>query len=321
VPRPTGVIGRSLWGLGALAVGALAWGVFVERGRFRLRIEQVPILDPGSEPIRVLHLSDLHMAPWQKNAISWIRALADNPPDLVVGTGDFFGHKDALPAIKEALMPFQGIPGIVVHGSNDREAPRLVNPFRYLAGPSDADPSSEPLDFEGLVDFYVNTLGWHDIDNGAIQMTIKGSELECVGVADAHHNLDHIDQLPLWLEAFRESASETPRRPHRSVTTLGVTHAPYRRVLDALVTHGADLIFAGHTHGGQVCVPGIGALTTNSDLPTSQARGLSLWRHGGRSSYLNVSAGIGTNIYAPVRFACPPEAVLVTLVGGDIGYA
>lgn len=317
---PTGTLGRALWGVGAVALGALAWGALVERGRYQLRVEQIPLLDPGSEPIRILHLSDLHLAPWQKNAVSWIRALADNPPDLVVGTGDFFGHPDALPAIREALLPLRGIPGVVVHGSNDRVSPRLVNPFGYLFGPSH-DTRGGDLDFPGLVDLYTNTLGWHDIDNGAVSLRVNGSELEFIGLGDAHHGLDQVDHMPLWLEAFREARTENSDGAHGSITTIGVSHAPYRRVLDAFVTHGAELIFAGHTHGGQVCVPGVGALTTNCDLPTSQARGLSRWSHAERASYLNVSAGIGTNIYAPVRFACPPEAVLVTLVGSDIGYA
>ncbi len=321
VAGPATTISRSLWGLGALAVGAAAWGVIVERGNYRLRVEHVPILDAGSEPIRVLHLSDLHLAPWQKNAISWIRALGDNPPDLVVGTGDFLGHKDALPALREALTPLQGIPGVVVHGSNDRVAPRAVNPFGYLFSPSEAKEVGEPLDFDGLLHLYTEELGWHDINNGAVSLTIKGSELEFVGVGDAHHGEDEIAHMPEWLEAFRESRSGTNAKSHRSVTSIGVTHAPYRRILDAMVTNGSELIFAGHTHGGQVCVPGVGALTTNCDLPTRYARGLNLWRHANKASYLNVSAGIGTNIYAPIRFACPPEAVLVTLVGDDIGYA
>lgn len=319
--RPTTVVGRSLFGLGALAVGALAWGALVERGNYRLRVEQVPILDSGSEPIRILHLSDLHLAPWHKNAISWLRALADNPPDLIVGTGDFFGHRDALPAIRQALMPLQGIPGVVVHGSNDKVAPRPVNPFGYLFSPSSLEHSGESLDFDGLREFYTQTLGWHDIDNGSVTLTVKGSALEFVGLGDAHADEDETDTMPQWLEAAREERPSSNARAHRSITTIGVSHAPYRRVLDALVTHGAELIFAGHTHGGQVCIPGVGALTTNCDLPTSQARGLSIWHHASRASYLNVSAGIGTNIYAPVRFACPPEAVLVTLVGDDIRYA
>lgn len=318
---PGRVISRALWGLGAVSVAAAAYGALVERGNYRLRLEQAPILDPGAEPIRVLHLSDLHLAPWHHNAVSWIRALADNPPDLVVGTGDFFGHRDALPTIREALLPLQGIPGVVVHGSNDRHGPRAVNPLAYLWSTSGSTPKGAELDFDGLRSLYTDTLGWHDIDNGVVELSAKGSRLEFVGLGDAHHQADETGTLSEWLERSREQRLDSRPASHSSVTTIGVTHAPYQRVLNALVTHGADLIFAGHTHGGQVCVPGLGALTTNCDLPTQQARGLSLWSHGSRASYLNVSAGIGTSIYAPIRFACPPEAVLVTLVGDDIGYA
>jgi predicted MPP superfamily phosphohydrolase len=92
-----------------------------------------------------------------------------------------------------------------------------------------------------------------------------------------------------------------------------VAHAPYQRVLNTFVTYGARMIFAGHTHGGQVCVPGFGALVTNCDIPRAQVKGLSLWNHAPRAAYVNVSAGLGTSIYAPVRFACRPEASLVTL--------
>lgn len=318
--NPGTVVTRALWGLGAAAVGAAAYGVFVERGNFRLRVEQVPILDPGAEPIRILHLSDLHMAPWHNNTVSWIRALADNPPDVVVGTGDFFGHAGALPVLREALLPLQGIPGVVVHGSNDRVGPRPVNPFRYLLSPTQHVEHGAAVDFDGLLDLY-EQLGWVDVNNAVATMTIRGSQLEWIGLGDAHVGDDATDSLTQWVESARETRGGSNASPHRSVTTIGVTHAPYRRVLDGLTTQGSELIFAGHTHGGQVCVPGVGALTTNCDLPTRYARGLHVWRHARRSAYLNVSAGLGTNIFAPIRFACPPEAVLVTLVGNDIGYA
>ena len=101
-------------------------------------------------------------------------------------------------------------------------------------------------------------------------------------------------------------------------------------LLECARRHGAQLMLAGHTHGGQVCVPGYGALVTNCDIPRTQVKGLSLWRHGLRSAYLHVSAGLGTSIYAPIRFACPPEATLLTLTaarpdraatGGVVGSA
>ena len=73
--------------------------------------------------------------------------------------------------------------------------------------------------------------------------------------------------------------------------SLGVTHAPYRRILDPMVADGFGLVLAGHTHGGQLRVPGVGALVTNCDLPRRQARGLSTWSSGGRRAWLHVSAG------------------------------
>lgn len=307
--------GLALAGLGALTLAAGAYGALVEREKFTVRRETLPILDPGSEPLRVLHLSDLHMAPWNSGLIKWVRSLGDLRPDVVVGTGDFLGHPDGLSALTEALMPLRGVPGVVVHGSNDKVAPRPKNPFAYLMEPSKVSEESRstPLDFEGLQALY-STLGWSDIDNGAIRMAVKGSTVEWVGVGDAHYGLDDLESLPRIVEQLRESQ---PDSEGGSTTTIGVTHAPYQRVLNAFVNQGAELIMAGHTHGGQVCLPGGRALTTNSDLPTSMASGTHVWTHANRSSYLTVSAGLGTSMYAPVRLFCPPEAVLVTLVGED----
>jgi predicted MPP superfamily phosphohydrolase len=72
-------------------------------------------------------------------------------------------------------------------------------------------------------------------------------------------------------------------------------------------------MLAGHTHGGQVCVPGFGALVTNCDIPRRQVKGVSSWTHDDRTAALEVSAGLGTSVWAPVRFACRPEATLLTL--------
>jgi len=314
-------LGRSLWGLGVAGVVAALWGVFVERTRFQLREETLPILDAGATPITILQLSDLHLAPWHRHTVSWVRQLADLEPDLVVGTGDFFGHKDALDTIADALQVFAGIPGVVVHGSNDFVAPRPVNPLRYLWKQSGGAMSGDPVDFDGLHRLYTDTLGWHDIDNRAVTIEVANQVLEFVGVGDAHVGRDNLTELNAAIEAGREASPVRNRSLRPSTTTIGVAHAPYRRVLNSLVTHGSQLILAGHTHGGQVRVPGLGALTTNCDLPPRYASGLHTWSHAGKSSLLNVSAGLGTNIYAPIRFFCPPEAILLTLVGNDFGYA
>jgi hypothetical protein len=82
-------------------------------------------------------------------------------------------------------------------------------------------------------------------------------------------------------------------------------------VLDAFAADGFPLVLAGHTHGGQLRVPFYGALVTNCGIDRERARGLHRWSG---DTWVHVSAGLGTSPYAPVRFACPPEASLLTLV-------
>ncbi|ANF32788.1 metallophosphatase [Leifsonia xyli] len=310
--------------LGLLAgagAAAFAYGSLVERKAFTLREVSVPVLPAGAEPIRVLHLSDMHMAPWQRDKQEWVRSLARFRPDLIVETGDVLGHARGIDGVRAAYQDFRGIPGVFVHGSNDYFGPQLKNPLKYLVGPSKKKGSSAPrLDTAALTAFFTD-LGWTDLDNRAAGLEVRGTHLEFFGVDDPHIRFDRVESIPGALDELREddpfSDDDTwpdggPRKERQAVT-IGVVHAPYRRVLDAFVTYGASMIFAGHTHGGQVCVPGFGALVTNCDIPRAQAKGLSVWRHAFRSAYLNVSAGLGTSIYAPVRFACRPEATLVTL--------
>lgn len=312
--------GSALAVLGAAAVGAFAWGSLVERNRFTVRRETVPVLDPGARPLTVLHLSDFHMAPWQVAKRDWIRDLAVEEPDLVVVTGDSLGHVDGIENVLQALEPFQDVPGVFVHGSNDYFGPVLKNPFDYFRAPAQNPDEPAKLDVERLERGF-ESLGWLSLNNTARAMTIKGSRLEFVGVNDAHRGWDRLDLLPGAMDELRENVGWLDDRSGPEPVTIALTHAPYRRVLNSFVNWGADVIFAGHTHGGQVQVPGVGALVTNCDLPRKMASGLHLWQHALNAAYLEVSAGIGTSIYAPVRFSCPPEAVVVTLVGDDFSYS
>ncbi|GAB3384554.1 metallophosphoesterase [Humibacter soli] len=320
--RSASAIGTVALALGAASAGALLWASLVERRWYALRRVSAPVLPAGAKPIRVLHLSDLHMAPWQRDKQEWIRSLAAFAPDLIVDTGDNLGHERGFEGIRYALEPFTGVPGVFVNGSNDYYGPIPKNPLKYFGGPSTMHVKPSNLDTAQLTGFFRDELGWLDLNNAVGEATVRGTRLEFFGVDDPHRGFDRLAVVTGALDELRASevtdgiwpeTGSTGDAPAPSVS-IGVTHAPYRRILDSFVTNGASMIFAGHTHGGQVCVPGFGALVTNCDIPRTQVKGLSTWTHALRAAYLNVSAGLGTSIYSPVRFACRPEATLLTLV-------
>ena len=291
------------WFFAILAVGLACaiWGIAIERYLFVIRRETVKILPVNSTPITVLHIGDIHLAPWQKRKAAFVHSLGALKPDLVINTGDNLGHADAIGPVLTALAPLMERPGVFVNGSNDYYAPVLRNPLGYLAKPSERS-EGPVLDTARLVGGF-QSAGWLNLNNRFGQVTINGLKLGFLGVDDAHDELDNLDSIPGQASAVAGSD-----------LVIGVSHAPYLRVLESMGTAGASMIFAGHTHGGQVCLPGIGALTTNCDLPAKYAKGISAWRFAGRDVILNVVAGLGHSIYAPVRFFCRPEVRLITLV-------
>lgn len=289
-------------GLGAVASATAAWAL-LEAHAFTLRGATVPVLTPGSGSLRVLHISDLHLTPRQRDKVEWVRGLASLQPDLVVVTGDNLGHPDAVDAVERAFGPLSGLPGLFVFGSNDYFGPRPINPFQYFAGPSRVHEARVELPVDDLRAVF-ESFGWIDLNNARATLDPSGLRIEAVGMDDPHIGRDRMpDRAP------GDSATAASLR-------LGVVHAPYSRALEALGSDGAELILAGHTHGGQVCVPGYGALVTNCDLPRGQAKGLSRWQSpdGALRVWLHVSAGLGTSPYVPLRFSCRPEATLLTLV-------
>ena len=283
---------------------------------FTLRRHTVPVLPDGSRPLRLLHLSDLHLVPSQRDKVAWVRDLARHEPDLVVTTGDNLAHPDALPGVLEAYAPFLDLPGAFVLGSNDYYAPKPKNPARYLLPDARVEMDHSPLPVNELTDAF-RAAGWKDLTNRRDRLDVAGTGITLVGVDDPH--LDR-DRFP----APGPHAVDGAGTPPADALHLGVSHAPYTRVLDAMHRDGCDLVLAGHTHGGQLCVPFYGALVTNCDLDRSRASGLHGWpgprpdaAGGEGSTWLNVSAGLGTSPFAPVRFACRPEASLLTLVARE----
>lgn len=284
-------------GTAILGAGTLAYAGLIERNLFTLRRYEVPVLPAESEPLRVLHLSDLHLTPGQTRKQRWVSALAATDPDLVVVTGDNIAHPDAVPVAVRTLGPLLEVPGVFVFGSNDYTGPVWGNPFRYFNTDREYTHGVE-LPVEDLRTA-LREAGWVDVNNVRTTVKAGGVTVEVVGVDDPHIGRD--DYAPLAGGVY----------PGAEVH-LALTHSPEPRVLDQMAADGFDLMLAGHTHGGQVCVPGVGALVTNCGLDRRMAKGLHRWP--GTDSWLHVSAGVGTHPTAPVRFGCPPEASLLTLI-------
>lgn len=293
----------ALAALAGAAGAAYAFGYEVRA--FTLRHAEVPVLPSGSRPLRVLHLSDVHMTPRQRRKQQWLRSLAALEPDLVVNTGDNLAHQQSVPVVLDALGDLLDVPGVFVMGSNDYFSPTVRNPVRYLLPDDGHRNTHTPLLPSDDLRKGFEKAGWADLSNQRASLEVGGVRLAFAGVDDPHLQYDDLPAV---------SGRADPEADVR----IAVAHAPYLRVLDSFAHDGYDLVFAGHTHGGQLCLPGKGALVTNCDLEPARAKGLH--RHPATSrpgdpgsSWLHVSAGLGTSPYAPARFACRPEATLITL--------
>ncbi|MDX6299573.1 MAG: uncharacterized protein QOF53_787 [Nocardioidaceae bacterium] len=291
--------------LGLAGAAGLGYAAGIEVRWFALRRVRLPVLPAGHRPLTVLHVSDLHLTPSQGRKRAWVRRLAELEPDLVVNTGDNLAHPEAVPAVLDAFGGLLDVPGVFVLGSNDYFAPTLRNPARYLL-PDDGQRNthSPKLPFGELRAGFEDR-GWVDLTNRRDSLTVDGTRIAFAGVDDPHLGYDDL------------TAVGGPADPDADLR-MGVTHAPYLRVLDQFTRDGYETVLAGHTHGGQLCLPFYGALVTNCDLDTARVKGLHRHPAGAReeergSSWLHVSAGLGTSPYAPVRFCCRPEATLLTL--------
>jgi predicted MPP superfamily phosphohydrolase len=292
----------------AVATGAAvtSYASLYERTRWTLRRFDVPVLAPGSAPLTILQISDLHMTAGQRSKQEWLAGLAALEPDLVVDTGDNLAGFDAVPPTLQALDPLLDRPGAFVMASNDYFAPRPKNPLKYFKTNHKRIHGTE-LPWRDLRDG-MRERGWLDLTNAAGELTVDGRRIVLAGVDDSHLKRDRYDRV-----AGRADAGADAR--------IGLAHSPEPRVLDRFAADGYDLVLCGHTHGGQLRVPFYGALVTNCGIDRERARWLHRWAEPTadrpNGTWLHVSAGLGTSPYAPVRFACPPEATLLTLTARD----
>jgi predicted MPP superfamily phosphohydrolase len=271
----------------AVPLAVLAWP-FVEPLFPVLRRTTVAVLPPDVQPLTVLHLSDLHLLPRHHRRSDWVRALTRHRPDLVVSTGDHLSSAAAIGLLTRTLGVFDA-PAYFVPGNNDYHLPRVPRPWDYLRDNGSSVRRRRPdLPWREAARA-LEVVGWTDLTGRRVQ-ALPGVLL--TGTDDAHLRRDRYQ--PARLAGFG----------------IGVTHTPADRLLTAFADDGHALVLAGHTHGGQLRLPGFGPFTSNCDLPLDRARGLTRDARG----WLHVSAGLGASPYLPVRCCCRPEATLLRLV-------
>jgi predicted MPP superfamily phosphohydrolase len=295
----TSAVRRTALGAAGAAVAGIGYATLIERNAFVLREATMPVLAPGSPTLRILHVSDLHMMPGQQLKQQWLRELDRLEPDLVVNTGDNLSHPKAVPAVVQSLGALLARPGLFVFGSNDYFAPVPKNPLKYFKK-DHRRVYGDPLPWKDLRAAFTER-GWLDLTHTRRDLEVAGIRIASAGVDDPHLQRDRYDTV-----------AGAPNQ--LAQLSIGVTHSPEPRVLDRFAEDGYDLVLAGHTHGGQLVVPGYGALVTNCGIDKSRVKGASQW---GAHTQLHVSAGIGTSPWAPYRFCCRPEATLLTLVGSQ----
>ncbi len=280
-----------------VGTAAVAWP-FVEPLLPVLRRVAVPVLDPGALPLTVLHVSDLHLLPRHVRRAAWVRGLAALRPDLVVSTGDHVSSEAATGLLVETLgaLTADGTPGVFVPGNNDSFTPVRPHLTGYLRdGPPRPRRTDLPWDRTAA---QLAAVGWTDLTHRRATRVLAGTPVVLTGTDDAHLRRDRYDRVAGPVEGLG----------------IGVTHTPQRRLLRSFAADGHRLVLAGHTHGGQLRLPGVGPLITNCDLERWRARGLSpLQPDGPQGGWLHVSAGLGTSPYLPARVLCRPEATLLTL--------
>ena len=200
-------------GCSALALG---YASGIERNAFVVREVTMPVLSPGSTPLRVLHISDIHMRPGQRLKQAWLRELASLQPDLVVNTGDNLAHPKAVPAVVQALGDLLAVPGVFVFGSNDYFAPMMKNPANYLFAKRPSrpwQPAAMARPARG-----VHRTGWLDLTHARRELDVAGLTIAAAGVDDPHLERDRYDTIagPANRAANLTSAWPTPPTPGSS---------------------------------------------------------------------------------------------------------
>jgi predicted MPP superfamily phosphohydrolase len=276
--------------IAAVGLTCVLYGIIIERRWYRLvRLSLAILPADGPQTLTLLHLSDLHFTRSERKKARFLAGLPK--ADVTVITGDFLAEPEAVEAAVAAVAPVRGhLASWFVLGSNDYFAPQPLNYSAYFTKHRNTRTAQRGRAPELVA--ALRSDGWQDLTNVRSEISIGGLQVELLGLDDAH----------MRAQDYRVAPRRAPER-----FGIAVMHSPDSAAEAAALGYG--LLFAGHTHGGQVCLPWFGALITNCSMPVRVVKGLA--RLG--DAILHTSPGLGTSKYAPFRFACRPEATLLRL--------
>jgi hypothetical protein len=289
--------------LAALGLGLFYYGTRVETRRYRLErlAVQTKSDTTGSaivshQSLKILHISDLHLSGNDDEKVDFIRSITDQDYDLVFLTGDVFEFLDGLKYGPKLLSRQPRLGAYAVFGNHDyydysiynKTLGRIFRQHRHPAVRNNVEPHRIALEAGGFK-VLVNQSHYIASEN----LFIAG--IDYPGIKEAE------------LEKLMQGAPV-------GALKLGLFHLP--RQLEMLSRAGLHLAFGGHTHGGQVRLPGLGAIITDSELPRQNASGM---LEVGRTK-IHISRGLGADPRSNIRLFCPPAATLIELSHERAGF-
>jgi predicted MPP superfamily phosphohydrolase len=237
-----------------------------DRVLVRENIVNSPRLPAAFDGFTILHISDLHVDLSEDALRHLISFVGDLQYDICVLTGDYRG---------KTYGPYQRS----TEGVGELRA-KLRDPVYGVLGNHDSIRMTPALEAMGIRMMF----------NEVEPISRGGETIYLAGVDDPHFYL--ADDIP-------EVASQIPK----DAFSILLSHTP--ETYAEAAEHGFDFMLSGHTHGGQLCLPGGYAIKLEAVLPRHMGNGA--WGHEGMAGYTSV--GVGTSLL-PVRLNCPPEVTL-----------